>query len=426
MKKKIAGLLCSMFAATVAVGSLAACSGNRNNELIIYNWNDYMDSSIYSEFEDWYYTQTQKKIKVKTQEFDSNEDAYTMIKAKKKDYDLFCPSDYMIDRMSKEGLLKELDNDIIKMQDFINADILEMAKAYDPANKYSMPYLFGTFGIMYNTNEIAYGEIDSWSAIFTDTYSKAGDERIYMKNQVRDSYATAGIYANRDTLSSLSNNFTDYNETYQAKLSAIFADTSDAAIAAAKKALSAQKPYVYNYETDDGKFEMASASASAGHLGLFWSCDAGYVMNDYEDEKGEIQNGNRNIFYTVPKEGSNVYIDAFVIPAYAKNESAANYFLRFLCEKDVAYKNMTYAGATSPVTEAYNQYKAELNNSSIDEEGGFFNVAGKSNEYKTAFKQMYIDMVFPPQDVLNRCAVMTDLAGAEQRITQMFIDVKGN
>lgn len=421
-KRIVSIALCAAIGVTACAG-LVACE-DRAEVLKIYNWTEYMDPEVYSGFEAWYEEQTGERIKVKEDTFDSNETAYPNFKMKKLDYDLFCPSDYLIDQMISENLLKEIDTEIFDQTQYLRSDILQQASAFDRGNKYAMPFMYGTFGILYDTNDIEYGTIDSWSALFTDTYSKENNKRIYMKKQVRDSFAVANIYANRERLSELSNGFTAYTDAYQTELQRIFGDTSDAAIESARTVLNAQKPLVYKYDVDNGKFDMANATASAGNLGLFWSCDAGYVMNDYEDSKGDTQPGNRDIFYSIPKEGSNVYIDAFVIPAYAKNEKAANYFLKYLCETEVAYANMSYIGSTTPVATAYDEYKAELEEAGINDADSFFNIEGKDDAYKTAYKQMYLDMMFPSDEILSRCAVMTSLGDAEQKITQMFIDVQ--
>lgn len=421
--KKLTALILTGAMSFSVCGALASC-GNRSETLKIYNCGEYMDPEVYDEFEVWYEQETGKTVKVVEDTFESNEDAYMQLRAKKTDYDLFCPSDYMVERMIREDMLIEFDKDIVDLS-AISPSILLKSNDFDNGNKYSVPFMWGTFGVMYNTAHIEYNSIDSWSSIFTNQYSSASDKRLYMKNQVRDSFAAAGIYANRDTLSTLSSGFTDYNDSYKQKLNDIFADTSAAAIASAKSVLLAQKPFVCNYETDDAKFDIAANRASAGHLGLFWSCDAGYIMNDYENANGTVESGNKNIWYTIPKEGSNVYVDAFVIPKYAKNIDAANYFMSYLLRKDVAYKNMIYVGSTSAVESACAQYKSELQSSAIDEEGGFFNVEGKDDAYKNAFKKMYIDMLFPTDEILARCAVMTDLADSEQAVVQMFTEVKG-
>lgn len=422
-KKIVASALCVALGVSTLTG-LVACE-NRAEVLKIYNWTEYMDPEVYENFETWYEEQTGQRVVVKETTFDANESAYANMTLKNLDYDLFCPSDYLIDQMRKENWLKEIDTEIFDMKDYLRSDILQRASAFDPGNKYAMPFMYGTFGILYDTNDIDYGTIDSWSALFTDTYSKENNKRIYMKKQVRDSFAVANIYSNRDKLSELSNGFTAYTDAYQTELQRIFGDTSREAIESARTVLNAQKPLVYKYDVDNGKFEMANATASAGNLGLFWSCDAGYVMNDYEDSMGNIQSGNRDIFYAIPKEGSNVYIDAFVIPKNVKNYTAANYFLKYLCETEIAYANMSYIGSTTPVASAYDEYKAELEEAGINDEGSFFNIEGKDDAYKTAYKQMYLDMMFPSDEILARCAVMTSLGDAEQDITQMFLDIQG-
>ena len=161
---------------------------------------------------------------------------------------------------------------------------------------------------------------------------------------------------------------------------------------------------------DDVKFDMAAGKNTAPSVALMWSCDAGYVMNDYEDAAGKTQQGNRNLWYVVPKEGGNVYIDAFVISKYAKNVDAAQEFLAYLCRKDVAIANSEYAGCISPVKAAYD----ELYETYTTDEEMF---EGTSE----AWKEMFLETMFPSAETLNRCGVMKDFAPADyENVSRMW------
>jgi len=136
-------------------------------------------------------------------------------------------------------------------------------------------------------------------------------------------------------------------------------------------------------------------------------------MNDYEDADGEEHTGNRNLWYVVPEEGGNVYIDSFVISKYAKNVTAANYFLKFLCLKEIAIANSEYAGAISPVAAAYDTLYDRYMNDTEMFEG---TAAG--------WKEMFIDMMFPCEETLNRCGSMKDFGAGKTAVANMWSSIQ--
>ncbi len=428
MRKSISKFLIAVLTLAALCCAFTGCTG-REQVLKIYNWGEYMDPEVYQGFEDWYFENYDKKIKVKYKEFDTNESMYTEISVNKADYDLVCPSDYMVERMRNAGLLKPLNKKIIlglekeKENDVTEKELYEMEKdlyydglwdmvdtSVDPGLKYSVPYVWGTFGIMYDTEKVDESDradFDSWEAMFSEKYKK----KILMKNSVRDAYSIARIYDSAELLSEKSNGFTDYNDEYKRVLDAIFTlpgtdEEMRANINAAYKTLVKQKSVLLRYEVDDGKDDMINPD-SEPKFGFFWSCDAGYAMEE-----------SNTLFYTVPKEGANVWVDSFVIPKYARNEEAANCFLQYLCEKEVAEKNMDWLGSSIAVKSAMHSKKDQLEaDDGTDEESLFFDAPD-------GFKEMYLEMVFPPDEVLRRCAIMRDFGKFNFELDGMWIDVK--
>lgn len=411
MNKKIisAALACVLACACVPVTT--ACAP-RDEVLKIYNWGDYIDEDLIEEFETWYAEETGKPITVQYDTFDTNESMIMRIEVLESDYDLVCPSDYMAERMINDGLAQKVDRSIFDMtDDFLYDGLAEMVAPFDPANEYFVPYVWGTFGIMYDTNHIdpQSAAMRSWSAMWSDEYSK----RILMKDSVRDAYSVARIYGNTETLSALSDGFKDYNDEYRKELTSYFSEISDAAIAEAQSLLIEQKSKLYKYEVDDGKNDMLAGTTDAW-LGLFWSCDSGLIM---QEEGGE------HFFYEVPEEGSNVWVDGWLIPKYAGNYTAANYFLKFINlyddEHDFAMRNFDYMGSSMAGKRVMEDAKAALEeDDGTDDESVLF---GK----EPWFKDMYIDMMFPPMDVLARCGVMRDFGKARcTDLDSMWIDVK--
>lgn len=420
--KRIIGIILSLILSVSCICVLFGCGESREELLRVYVPGEYMDPDVYDEFADWYFEQTGKNITVKETTFDSNESMLLKIKKSKKDYDLACPSDYMIERMIKEELVLPIDKDVINIEEvgenehtLIDETYLDITRQFDPELIYTVPFMYGTFGIMYDYTKTG-KHIDSWEYMFfeDDTEQAANFKKKFtQKESVREMYATACIYAAREELSELSGGFTDYNDAFAARLQAVYEDTSDSAITEAKRLLEKQKKYILKYEVDDGKFGIAGGTLSAVG-GLYWSCDAGYVMGEYEDETGETIEGNKNLWYVIPKEGGNVYIDGFVIPKYAGNITAANMFLQYLCLREVAVQNSVYIGAISPVSEAYYELYDEYSN---DDE--FF------EDTEEGWREMYLDMVFPSEETLKRCGVMKNFEHNNSKINRMFADIVG-
>ncbi|MBO5304080.1 MAG: extracellular solute-binding protein, partial [Clostridia bacterium] len=275
MKKIVSIILIAVLAVSIA-SVLVACGGDRENELRIANWGEYMSSEVYLGFEEWYLEKTGNTIKVQYEEFDTNENLYTWISAKHEDYDLICPSDYMLQRMKTEGLLQKLSDETISVLNAkINPDVINMVKnSYDSEFAYTMPYVWGTLGIMFNVNSDGtvglQNELDvmsNWSVLWNNSYK----DKIFMKDSVRDAYTVATIYDKSAQLNEYLGADKNYdNADYQALLQSIFSTTDANMIARAKTLLLQQKANVYDYEVDSAKDELLrDVDGKNGRLGLF-------------------------------------------------------------------------------------------------------------------------------------------------------------
>jgi len=436
---------------------LSGC-GNREEVLRLYVPGEYIpDEVLYGNeemegFENWYKRVTGKSIKVQKKEFDSNETMYTMVAVKRQDFDVICPSDYMVERLKNEGLLKKINSSVAEEYknavlgeevdgEYPNQNLLDII-SYDPNLEYSAPYMWGTMGIMYyfdgnqeNSEEVNRADSlkSTWKSLFD-----VSERKIYMKDSERDSYTVALFDYYYDQLKTASNNFTDYTTPeYKALIKTIFTldNNFSEKLENAGNTLKAQKKYVYDYETDEGKDDLLTSKGAQGYYGMFWSCDAGYIIADYSGEEVVY---NDNFRFIVPTEGSNVWLDSFCIPKYAGNTSAANLFLQYMSDPDVAFSCMDYAGCTSAIyqttldyfdylypsviadgtytTEQFlNLSEEELASLELTEDDfdGIF--LAKSD----AFKAMYLSLMFPHLDItvgdfsyespLTRCGVMRDL-----------------
>ncbi len=407
--KKVISILCVIVMVLGLVAAFAGCE-KREEKLKIYVPGQYIDEDIFEEFEAWYTEQTGATIKVELSEFEEVEDIQRNIEGAKADYDLVCPSDYMVEYLISKNLVQEIDKTIIDISEegLIRAEYLDVIKEFDPELKYSVPYMYGTLGILYDYSKTN-AHITTWEEYFSSTYNGSRS----LKQSIRDAYAAACLYNARETLNSKT------GAEKKAAVQAVFEDFSEKTIAAAKATLQAARTGSI-WDIDNAKFDMAQGKSESS-VALMWSCDAGYVMNTYEDDDGVEHDGNKDLWYYVPNEGGNVYMDNFCIGKYAVNVQAANYFLKFLCTKDIAVKNSEYAGAISPVAAAYEELKEYYET----DEDGIFVDDNYSDEYMKAWKAMFIKTMFPDAATLNRCGVMKDIKTGKNDLNTMWSDIVG-
>lgn len=279
-------------------------STTSGEQVVVYNWGEYIDPEVIDMFEE------ETGISVVYEEFETNESMYPKVQAGAVAYDLVCPSDYMIQRMIENNLLAEINFDNIPNIKNIGTEYFEQSKSFDPENKYSIPYCWGTVGILYNKTMVD-EEVDSWSILWDEKYA----DQILMQNSVRDAFAVALKY------SGYSLNSKDLDE-----------------LEAAKELLMEQKPLVQAYVVDQVRDKMINNEAA---VGVIYSGEAIYT-----------QSQNSDLVYVVPKEGSNVWIDSWVIPKNAQNQENAEKFLNFLCRADIAKMNFDYITYSTPNTAA--------------------------------------------------------------------------
>lgn len=299
MKRFHYALITAAFAALLlsACGSAdtdtAGSSGD--NSLVVLNYGKYLDASAIKMFEQ------ETGIKIKLEEYESPEEMYTKFSAGSISYDVVCTSDYMVERLIQEGKVAPIDFSSFSYYKNLDPAILAAAEVFDPQNQYSMPYFYGTLGILYNTTMVSEEETESWNILWDDRYR----DTIIMQNSVRDSFVP--------TLRLLGRDINTEDET----------DLRDAL-----SLLVEQKPLVYAYYVDETADEMIAWNAA---LALVYSGEAATAMES-----------NADLSYTVPKEGSNLWIDSWFIPADSTHKENAEKFLDFLCREDVAMLNFDY------------------------------------------------------------------------------------
>ncbi|MGM9521743.1 MAG: PotD/PotF family extracellular solute-binding protein [Oscillospiraceae bacterium] len=294
----------------LAVMSLAGCSKSYDGEINIYNFGEYIDEDVYKAFEDEY------NIKVNYTTYETCESLYSVLMTGGADYDVVITSDYMIARLAEQGMLAELDFDNIPNYSLIGDSYKNLE--YDPEGLYSVPYMWGTVGIIYNGAEID-EDIHSWSTMFDEKYSG----QILMFDSTRDAFGVA--------LKALGYSMNTTDETE---------------IRNAYELLEQQKPLLQGYFQDQMYDKLEGGEALIG----------AYYAGDYIC----MLDNNPDLKFVVPDEGANFYVDAMCIPATSENQELAEKFINYMCETDVSLANMDATGYASPNTESCAIYSEDL------------------------------------------------------------------
>ena len=307
--KRVAVL--SLVACISAISTGCGAGGQDSSKVLnVYNVGDYIDESLIEEFE------KKTGIPVQYSTYDTNEMMYQKVKSGSTKYDLIFPSDYMVQKMSKEGLLRKINFNNIPNYKYIDKEFLH--PKYDPKDEYSVPYMWGTLGIVYN-KKLVKDKVDSWNILWNPKYRR----NILMFDSVRD---TMGVALKKLGYSMNTKNPKEIN--------------------AAKELLIKQKPLVLAYVNDDGKDRMIADEAM---MGIFYSGDVPAMKVE-----------NENLEYVVPKEGSNKWTDAICIPKTADNQEWAEEFINFLCDPEVNAKNTEYIGYSTPISKGREKLPKEM------------------------------------------------------------------
>lgn len=308
MRKFASLLMVFVFVASM----LAGCAGGGEDQvtLNVYNWGDYIDESILEDFE------AETGIKVNYEMFATNEDMYVKLKQGGTKYDIAFPSDYMIEKMKNEDMLHKIDMSKVPNYKYIMDEFKGLE--FDPSEEYSVPYMWGTVGILYNKSMVS-DPVDSWDILWNEKY--AGN--ILMMDSQRDTLMVA-----------------------LKKLGYSMNTRSVEELEAAKQALIEQKPLVLAYVGDNVVDMMLSGEAA---MSVLWSGQAIQIMSEQEGFE-----------YAYPKEGTNLWFDSIVIPKTSEHVEEAHKFIDFLNREDIAFRNADYIGYSSPNQAAVDQLDDEL------------------------------------------------------------------
>lgn len=290
-------------------------SGDGGKKVVyVYNWGEYIDESVIEQFTE------ETGIEVVYDTFETNEVMYPIIEQGQTVYDAVCPSDYMIQKMIANNLLAEINFDNIPNIEYIGQEYIDATEGYDPGHSHSVPYTWGTMGILYNTTMVSEPPT-SWGVLWDEQYK----DSILMQKSVRDLLAVGLKYLG------YSLNTTETSE-----------------IEEARDILIEQKPLVQAYVIDQVRDKMIGGEAALGVI--------------YSGEYLFCKDQNPDLAYVVPDEGSNIWFDSWVIPANAENKENAEAWINFLCRPDIALKNFEYITYATPNTGAMEDIDEEILN----------------------------------------------------------------
>lgn len=396
-------LLFPLLIALLTLNSCVRSQEERNQILKVYNWADYIDEDVLAEFPEWYKQQTGEEIKVIYQVFDINEVMLTKIERGHEDFDVVCPSEYIIERMMKKDMLLPINRDFGQTPDYIHNlapyiqdELNKMITDGRRVTDYAVPYMWGTAGTLYNTSLVTEAEAMTWKSLWNPKFQN----KILMKDSYRDCYGTAIIYANSDRL-----------DRGEVTVEQLMNDNSAEAIATAEEYLKHMKPNIAGWEADFGKEMMTKGKA---WINFTWSGDAVWAIEEADAVGVELD-------YVVPQEGSNVWFDGWVIPKYARNVKAASYFINYMCQSDIALRNMDAIGYVSAVaTDEILQEKIDSTLENYSDLSYFFGPHADS---------VQVDPIqYPSREVIERCAVIRDFSNKEdlEKVLEMWSRVKGD
>ena len=477
MKKRILTTALALCLLLPFVLAMSGCSAESSQVLRVCNWEDYISEptenedgtveddyvDLIAEFEKAYYEETGNRVRVEYSTFGTNENMYNELQINPGSYDLVCPSDYMIMKMISEDMVEKFSDDFLEdsnyakyaspyIKDLFEANYADVNGESHYWSDYSVPYMWGTMGYVYNPelSETVGEDLASWAGLWNADYSSVAT----IKDSVRDSYFLGVAVVYRDELMQLKEQYNADEMTldnekyleYNAKVTEIMNRTDEDTLEKTKDALIALKENLYGFEVDSGKQDMIAGRIS---INFAWSGDAVFTMDDaepYIDEDTGKEVAGIYLNYVVPEECSNIWFDGWVMPKGAQTE-LAEAFIDFLSRPENAVANMNYIGYTSSIAgdavfeEMVDWYdeSADFDNRGFDEDGNplepydlnyFFGGTGEYDDYTIYVSEnslnRQISAQYPSEEVLVRSAIMQHFDDeTNAAVNEMWEEVKG-
>ena len=423
-------------------------------ELNVYNCADYIcedddeagTEGVIKQFEKYCKETYNTEVKVNYSTYETNEDMYNQLRAGGVRYDVICPSDYMLEKLIMNDMVEPLSSPVANYVEYGSPYIKSKFDTVKTHTKdgtevtfkdYSVPYMWGTMGFMYNPtpDDLQDGDdirelVSSWDVIWNESFKN----KVSLKDSIRDTYIVGAIHVYKEELKlvkQLCDNGLITADEYNKRLTSIMNRCDDETISYIETSLKKAKENVYEFEVDTGKEHIVKGDY---WINLCWSGDAVYALDLAEEEDVLLE-------YVVPSEGSNVWFDGLAMPKGA-NKLWAERFLNFMCDPAIASQNMDYVGYTSAISGqdmwelALENYEAEEGEETTDYDLTYFfkdsGIVDENGDEITSFiihtseknRQLYAQ--YPDEDTIKRCGVMTDFGSQNEKVSEMWIRVKGN
>ena len=408
--------------------------------LKVYSWEDYIYEqetesdplSVIDQFETWASNEYGQPVQVVYSTFDTNETMYNQVAGLGESFDLICPSEYMIQKMAREGLLEKYDitggvyDNLPNYETYASKYLRDRLESIgisgtDTLSDYAAGYMWGTMGLIYNPENVDPADMTSWSSLWNSDYFKKSS----VKDSMRETYLVGLIETYKDELTTLKAQYeasTIDAAAYNAALTEILNRRSEQDVLAVEETLKALKKNIYGLEVDSGKNDIVTGKVD---INVAWSGDAVYSMDIAEEEEDKILN------YTVPEEASNIWFDGWVMPNGA-NTQLAQQFVNFISDPTIACLNMDYIGYTSFI--AGDEVLARVNDVYGDPTGSesidltyFFDgtvSVGADMVIETAELGRQFEAQYPTEETITRCIVMQDFGADNARVVEMWSNFK--
>ncbi len=415
------------------VSVIAVSADEGSLVLRIYNWEDYISdgkddegndtdeiANVVDEFEEYYLNKFNQKVTVEYVTYGTNEIMLSNLETGKSQYDLVCPSDYVIQKMIKRDMLEKVNKPIENYEKYASPYIKDLFASHG-WNEYGVCYMWGTMGFLYDPEFVDEEDVLTWEVMWNQKYQY----KVTTKDSMRDTYVAGVAYAYLEELRKLKEDYDNQEislEFYNNKISEILNRCDDETIDLVGEALNAMKLNIFGFEVDSGKTDITTGKIS---INFAWSGDAVYAMDIAESDAGKM------LKYSVPVEGSNIWFDAWVMPKGA-NVDLAMEFMNFVCLPEIAVKNMEKIGYTSAIAgdEVYEmiedwygvdegEYTVDLGYFFGDTLSKYENAVFKTDENGRQFSAQY-----PTIDIVNRCAIMQDFGDQNELVMEMWQDFK--
>ena len=380
--------------------SLAIQAQDRQQILKVYNWGDYIGVGVIEKFEKWYQQVTGQPIKVSYVTYDYPEECFDMIKDQHTEVDVFCPPEYLAERMMKHKMLTPIDTSFVAQgipnylhgtSPFIDNMLQHIGEAQGiTAKDYTVGYLWGNTGVLINTKFVKPEEVNSWAFLFDSKYRG----KVIMKDSFSDIYNVFINYA-----------FYDDIKSGVANRNLWAAYLTNRNIAIVEDLLESARPQMKGFDVEDDKRLM---SAGKDWMSVTWNGDARWAI----DEAGD----NTNLQYVVPIEGSDCWADCWVIPTTCKNIKAASLWINFLCRPDIALLCMEETGYSSAIGTP-EILQAVINDSLPAIDLSYF--------FGPEATAVHVDSVmYPTKDVISRCSYLRDSGDRQEVLREIWEKIK--